>query len=54
MHALLSEAESRGYTAEPQTDLRRGEAVHTLAIGMMAVAAAPLIASTQYLAGRKE
>ncbi|MGW1233005.1 hypothetical protein [Streptomyces californicus] len=32
MHALLAEAESRGYTAEPQTDLHRGEAVHTLAI----------------------
>ncbi|MFJ7063694.1 hypothetical protein ACIQVA_39680 [Streptomyces microflavus] len=32
MHALLTEAESRGYTAEPQTDLQRGEAVPTLAI----------------------
>ncbi|WP_260695268.1 hypothetical protein [Streptomyces sp. IB201691-2A2] len=32
MHALLTEAESRGYTAETQTDLQRGEAVHTLAI----------------------
>ncbi|MFJ2435286.1 hypothetical protein ACIOWM_18975 [Streptomyces anulatus] len=32
MHALLAEAESRGYTTEPQTDLQRGEAVHTLAI----------------------
>ncbi|WP_404951704.1 hypothetical protein HFP69_07900 [Streptomyces sp. ARC12] len=32
MHALLTEAESRGHTAEPQTDLQRGEAVHTLAI----------------------
>ncbi|WP_234444559.1 hypothetical protein [Streptomyces sp. NRRL F-525] len=32
MHALLSEAENRGYTVETQTDLERGEAVHTLAI----------------------
>ncbi|MEU4180904.1 hypothetical protein [Streptomyces sp. NPDC026589] len=32
MHALLTKAESRGYTAESQTDLQRGEAVHTLAI----------------------
>ncbi len=32
MHALLAEAESCGYTAESQTDLQRGEAVHTLAI----------------------
>nr|WP_241670849.1 hypothetical protein [Streptomyces lavendulae] len=32
MHAFLTEAESRGYTAEPKTDLERGEAVHTLAI----------------------
>lgn len=32
MHALLAEAENRGYTAEPQTDLQRGEAVLTLAI----------------------
>lgn len=32
MHALLTEAENRGHTAEPQTDLQRGEALHTLAI----------------------
>ncbi|WP_202457565.1 MULTISPECIES: hypothetical protein [unclassified Streptomyces] len=32
MHAFLTEAESRGYTAETQTDLERDEAVHTLAI----------------------
>ncbi|MFJ8255617.1 hypothetical protein [Streptomyces sp. NPDC094466] len=32
MHAFLTEAESRGYTAETQTDLERGEAVHTVAI----------------------
>ncbi|MFM9596017.1 hypothetical protein ACKI1J_12965 [Streptomyces scabiei] len=32
MHALLTEAESRGYTAETQTDLKRGEAVQTVAI----------------------
>ncbi|MEU5208869.1 hypothetical protein [Streptomyces sp. NPDC020742] len=32
MDALLTEVESRGYTVEPQTDLQRGEAVHTLAI----------------------
>jgi len=32
MHALFSEAESRGYTVETQTDLQRGEAVHTVAI----------------------
>ncbi|WP_201778859.1 hypothetical protein [Streptomyces sp. 150FB] len=32
MHALLTEAESRGYTVETQTDLQRGDAVHTLAI----------------------
>lgn len=32
MHAFLTEAESRGYTAEAQTDLERGEAVHTVAI----------------------
>ncbi|MFI6475466.1 hypothetical protein ACIBL5_35125 [Streptomyces sp. NPDC050516] len=32
MHALLTEAESRGHTAETQTDLHHGEAVHTLAI----------------------
>jgi hypothetical protein len=32
MHALFSEAESRGYTVEAQSDLQRGEAVHTVAI----------------------
>lgn len=32
MHAFLTEAESRGYSAEAQTDLERGEAVHTLAV----------------------
>ncbi|WP_438485433.1 hypothetical protein [Streptomyces sp. S186] len=32
MHALLTEAENRGYTVETRTDLHRGEAVHTLAI----------------------
>ncbi|MEJ8650760.1 hypothetical protein WKI65_22495 [Streptomyces sp. MS1.AVA.3] len=32
MRALLTEAESLGYTVETQTDLQRGEAVHTLAI----------------------
>jgi hypothetical protein len=32
MHVLFTEAESRGYTVEPQTDLQRGEAVHTVAI----------------------
>lgn len=32
MQALLIEAKSRGYTTEIQTDLERGEAVHTLAI----------------------
>ncbi|MFE9413938.1 hypothetical protein ACFYN0_34915 [Streptomyces sp. NPDC006704] len=32
MHAFLTEAESRSYTAEPKTDLERAEAVHTLAI----------------------
>ncbi|MFD7860157.1 hypothetical protein ACFV6B_38650 [Streptomyces microflavus] len=32
MHALLTQAESRSYRAEPQTDLQRGEAVHTLAL----------------------
>ncbi|MGW3927522.1 hypothetical protein ACWECC_05400 [Streptomyces microflavus] len=42
MHALLSKAESRGYTAEPQTDLQRGEAVHTLAI-MIRGQAFPLV-----------
>ena len=32
MHALLTEAESRGCTVETRTDLRRGEAVHAPAI----------------------
>ncbi|MEV6480090.1 hypothetical protein [Streptomyces sp. NPDC051576] len=32
MHALLTEAENRGYTVEAQSDLHRGEAVHTVAI----------------------
>ncbi|WP_406480569.1 hypothetical protein [Streptomyces platensis] len=32
MHALLTEAENRGYTVETQTDLQHREAVHTLAI----------------------
>ncbi|MFJ2589219.1 hypothetical protein [Streptomyces sp. NPDC087538] len=32
MHALLTQAEGRGYTMETQTDLQRGEAVHTVAI----------------------
>lgn len=32
MHALLTEAESRGYSVEAHTDLQRGDAVHTLAI----------------------
>lgn len=32
MHALLTEAESRGDTVETQTDLKHGEAEHTLAI----------------------
>ncbi|MFJ9209346.1 hypothetical protein [Streptomyces sp. NPDC102264] len=32
MHTLLTEAESRGYAVETQTDLKHGEAEHTLAI----------------------
>ncbi|CAM5543083.1 hypothetical protein Sdia_48140 [Streptomyces diastaticus subsp. diastaticus] len=32
MHALFTEAERRGYTVEAQSDLQRGEAVHTVAI----------------------
>ncbi|MFE3856787.1 hypothetical protein ACFXPN_37340 [Streptomyces griseorubiginosus] len=32
MHALFTEAESRDYTVETQTDLQRGESVHTVAI----------------------
>lgn len=32
MHALLTEAENRGYAIETQTDLKHGEAVHTVAI----------------------
>lgn len=32
MHALLTEAESRGYTVETQSDLNRREAVHMVAI----------------------
>ncbi|MFF1480762.1 hypothetical protein ACFVYD_24985 [Streptomyces sp. NPDC058301] len=31
-HAFLTEAEGRGYTTETQTDLERGEVVHTVAI----------------------
>ncbi|MFE7358319.1 hypothetical protein ACFU8Q_35740 [Streptomyces sp. NPDC057543] len=32
MHALLTEAEGRGYVVEAQSDLKGGEAVHTVAI----------------------
>ncbi|MGW0394786.1 hypothetical protein ACWDYJ_28645 [Streptomyces sp. NPDC003042] len=32
MNALLAEAENRGYQVETQTDVHRGEAVHSLAI----------------------
>ncbi|MET9100755.1 hypothetical protein [Streptomyces antibioticus] len=32
MHALLTEAEGRGYMVETQSNLKRGEAVHTVAI----------------------
>ncbi|MGW3172990.1 hypothetical protein [Streptomyces sp. NPDC001153] len=32
MHALLTAAENRGYALETQTDLHRGEAVHSLVI----------------------
>ncbi|MET7684044.1 hypothetical protein [Streptomyces sp. NPDC005423] len=42
MHALFSEAENRGYTVETQTDLRHGEADHTLAI-MIRGRAFPLV-----------
>ncbi|WP_369392492.1 hypothetical protein AB5J72_36615 [Streptomyces sp. CG1] len=34
MHALLTEAENRGYAVETQTDLHRGEAVHSLVVGL--------------------
>ncbi len=46
MHALLTEAENRGYTAEAQSDLHRGEAVHTVAI-VIRGRAFPLVVTEQ-------